>query len=41
MFQLQEYSVQLMHHNITFTACGVFELSLPLIVSVRIFRGIL
>ncbi|XP_034232272.1 gustatory receptor for sugar taste 43a-like [Thrips palmi] len=32
--ELQAFSMQLMHHNVSFTACGMFELGLPLTVSV-------
>ncbi|XP_034256155.1 gustatory receptor for sugar taste 43a-like [Thrips palmi] len=32
--QLEMFTMQLMHHRVTFSACGLFELELPLVVNV-------
>ncbi|XP_052130981.1 gustatory receptor for sugar taste 43a-like isoform X2 [Frankliniella occidentalis] len=32
--QLETFSIQLLHHRVNFNACGLFELGLPLVVSI-------
>ncbi|XP_034240979.1 gustatory receptor for sugar taste 43a-like [Thrips palmi] len=32
--QLESFSIQLLHHKVNFNACGLFELGLPLVVSI-------
>jgi hypothetical protein len=40
LFKLEAFSIQLLHHRVNFNACGLFELGLPLVVSVRSLRSV-